>query len=108
MLRSNCAKLTDPPGESWRTRKERYLERLGAEQREAVLRVSNADKLHNARAILADRRTLGDGVFERMGKSREELLWYYGRLAATFAQRRPQSQLASELSATVAALEASL
>jgi hypothetical protein len=36
------------------------------------------------------------------------LLWYYGRLAATFAERRPQSQLASELSATFSALEESL
>jgi hypothetical protein len=107
-VRAIVAELTDPPGENWRTRKERYLERLRAEEHEAVLRVSNADKLHNARAILADRRTLGDAVFERMGKSREELLWYYGRLAATFAERRPQSQLATELSATFSALEESL
>jgi HD domain len=103
-VRAIVAELTDPPGEAWRTRKERYLARLRAEERAEVLRVSNADKLHNARAILADRRTLGDGVFERMGKSREDLLWYYGQLAATFAERRPQSQLATELSATVAAL----
>jgi hypothetical protein len=107
-VRSIVAELTDPPGDGWRTRKERYVERLRGEKREEVLRVSNADKLHNARAILADRRTLGDGVFERMGKSREDLLWYYGQLAATFAKRRPQSQLASELSATVSTLERSL
>jgi hypothetical protein len=43
-----------------------------------------------------------------MRKSREELLWYYGQLAAIFAERRPASQLASELSATVAELERSL
>jgi hypothetical protein len=107
-VRTIVAELTDPPGDAWRTRKERYLARLRAEKRDAVLRVSNADKLHNARAILADRRTLGDGVFERMGKSREDLLWYYGQLASIFAQRRPHSQLATELSATVALLKASL
>ena len=39
-----------------------------------------------------------------MGRSRVQLLWYYGELAAIFADRRPDSQLASELSATVAAL----
>jgi hypothetical protein len=100
--------LSDPPGADWHTRKRIYLERLRAEARPSVLRVSNADKLHNARAILADRRTLGDAVFERMGRSREELLWYYGELAAIFADRRPESQLAGELSATVAALQHSL
>jgi predicted HD phosphohydrolase len=96
--------LSDPPGDEWQTRKRVYLERLRAEQRPPVLRVSNADELHNARAILADRRTIGDGVFERMGRSRVQLLWYYGELAAIFADRRPDSQLAGELSATVAAL----
>jgi hypothetical protein len=30
-----------------------------------VLRVSAADKLHNARAILADHRQAGDAVFDR-------------------------------------------
>jgi hypothetical protein len=47
----------------WRSRKERYLAHL-ADQPHDVLRVL-ADKLHNARAIVADLRAAGDGVWDR-------------------------------------------
>jgi hypothetical protein len=35
-----------------------------------------ADKVHNARAILADYRTVGDAVFDRFKASKAETLWY--------------------------------
>ncbi len=100
--------LSDPSGETWRARKEQYLEALRDEHDAATLRVANADKLHNARAILADRRMYGDRVFERLGKTAEDLRWYYGELASILVERRWGSLLAQELAATVAELSASL
>jgi (p)ppGpp synthase/HD superfamily hydrolase len=85
------------PKEAWRPRKERYLNHLWSERSEASLRVANADKLHNARSILADLRLQGDTVWERFSAHREDQLWYMGELARLFSTRRAGSVLASEL-----------
>jgi hypothetical protein len=50
--------------------------------------VSLADKLHNARSILADLRA-GHDVFARFNAPREEQAWYYDALATTFAELAP-------------------
>jgi (p)ppGpp synthase/HD superfamily hydrolase len=50
------------PKPPWRERKEKYLEHLETAP-PAVLRVSAADKLYNARAIVADYRALGEGLW---------------------------------------------
>jgi hypothetical protein len=91
--------------ERWRPRKQRYLDHLRVEPREGVLRVSNADKLHNARAILADQRLVGDAIWQRFDGTPEQQLWYYGELARIFNERRPGSPLARELTETVRQLE---
>jgi GTP pyrophosphokinase len=68
--------LPKPP---WRQRKEAYLTHL--QQADASVRlVSAADKLHNARAILADYRVLGDELWTRFNSSKAENLWYYRSL----------------------------
>jgi (p)ppGpp synthase/HD superfamily hydrolase len=93
----------DEAGEKapWRDRKEAYLAHL-ADAHPDTLLVSACDKLHNARAIVADVRALGPDVFSRFKAGREGTLWYYGRLAETFAERLgPQHPLVLELSATV-------
>jgi hypothetical protein len=95
----------DAPKESWRPRKERYLDHLRVEPRAGVLRVSNADKLHNARAILADHRNVGDAVWNRFEGTSEDQLWYYSGLAAIFNDRRGESPLARELTETIRQLE---
>jgi (p)ppGpp synthase/HD superfamily hydrolase len=70
----------------WKQRKERYLAHL--EQADAqTLLVSGSDKLHNARAILADLHTVGEAVFDRFTASKEQTLWYYTSLAAIFSRR---------------------
>ena len=58
---SACSDSTTFPKPPWRERKERYLAHLESAPPE-VLRVSLADKLHNARAILYDLRTVGDSL----------------------------------------------
>jgi HD domain len=102
---SDSLRAEGVPKESWRPRKQRYLDHLRAEQRAGVLRVSNADKLHNARAILADHRQVGEAIWNRFDGSPHQQLWYYRELAAIFSDRRPGSPLARELAETVRQLE---
>jgi (p)ppGpp synthase/HD superfamily hydrolase len=87
----------------WTIRKVEYIAHLNNAS-ESVRRVSAADKLHNARAILADYRELGDAVFDRFKKSKYETLWYYRRLALTYKKLLP-GQLSEELYRTVATIE---
>jgi (p)ppGpp synthase/HD superfamily hydrolase len=87
-------------------RKQRYLEHLEYADADTLL-VSLADKLHNARTLLLDFRTVGPGVFKRFNLSREETLWYYSELADMYLRRRPGA-LADELKRVVADLRAAL
>ena len=70
---------------SWRARKEVYLERLPKKPAPA-LRVAAADKLHNARAILADLEALGDEVWARFNAPKDDQLWYYRELCVAFGR----------------------
>jgi len=89
---SDTLEETKPP---WQTRKETYLEHLRA-QPPAVLRVSLADKLFNARAILRDYLVVGDELWDRFRAGREGQLWYYDELADVFAELS-RGPMASEL-----------
>ena len=85
----------------WRERKEAYVAALGHEPR-SVLLVSAADKLHNARAIVADLRAIGDAVWKRFNASKDEILWYYGALVGAFmANPAHDVALVDELDRTV-------
>jgi len=78
--------LTDAfttPKPPWRERKERYLEHLRHATPE-VRRVSLADKLHNARSILNDLRSDGEGIWDRFNGGKEGTLWYYRSLLGVF------------------------
>jgi (p)ppGpp synthase/HD superfamily hydrolase len=90
----------------WRERKERYLAHL-READEDILRVSLADKVHNARAILRDLRKpdVGEKIWTRFSQPKKETLWYYSSLAETFCESLP-SQLADELREIVEILSA--
>jgi (p)ppGpp synthase/HD superfamily hydrolase len=91
---------------AWKQRKEAYLSRLEGKPEDLLL-VSCCDKLHNARAILTDALTHGDKVFDRFTASKEETIWYYGRLADVFTRRllNPRGKVAArELSDVVTRL----
>jgi len=66
---------------TWRERKTRYLEHLEAGVSESALRVTAADKLHNARSILADLRDHGPGVWDKFNAPVADHIWYYTELA---------------------------
>ena len=55
----------------WIDRKKQYIDKLLEEKSQPALLVCAADKLHNARAILSDPRTEGDGLFERFTTRQE-------------------------------------
>ena len=57
----------------------------------ASLRVSLADKLHNARSILIDYRTFGDELWARFKQGQGiATRIYYRELAAAFERERPR------------------
>ncbi len=82
----------------WRQRKLEYLERLKHETPDALL-VSACDKLHNVRAIIADLRVHGAGVFARFTTGCEGTLWYYGAVRDVLNARgiAPARDLAAEV-----------
>jgi (p)ppGpp synthase/HD superfamily hydrolase len=73
---------------NWRERKLQYMQHLRTMPAESPsLLVSACDKLHNARAILADLRLLGDALFDRFTGRRDGTLWYYDEHAGIFADQ---------------------
>lgn len=88
---------------TWRATKEAYVARLVVAS-PAVLRVSSADKLHNARAILADLRRQGDALWALFGGGKAGTLWYYRALVTAY-QRRTAGPPVDELARVVAAIE---
>ena len=98
-----CTDTDRIPKPPWRARKQRYLARLRHEPRD-VLRVSAADKVHNARTILADYRARGERLWGRFNGGREGTLWYYRTLVRRFRSRRV-GFLADELDRVVSELE---
>ncbi|MGD0198391.1 MAG: HD domain-containing protein [Solirubrobacteraceae bacterium] len=76
--------------ESWLSRKRRYLEHLPRVEDDGILRVSLADKVHNARSLARDWRAQGATLWERLSeKTAGEQLWYYRHLLTFFEQHRP-------------------
>ena len=89
----------------WRERKEAYLARI-AHEPASVLLVSAADKLHNARAMVADLRTVGEDLWSRFNAPKEDVLWYQRALVAAFqANAAHHASLVAELDRTVVTLE---
>jgi GTP pyrophosphokinase len=110
IVRANSDSLT---GEStkapWRQRKEDYIAAI-AHKAPDELRVSIADKLHNARSILSDYRRHGEELWRRFAGRREGTLWYYRTLTSAFEGRRPElgaggAQALDELRSVVGELE---
>ena len=88
--------------ERWKKRKQAYLDHF-ATLGPSALQVAAADKVHNARCLLADYRSLGEELWSRFRtKSADDQLWYYRELCAAFRSRT--TPLAVELCRTVAQL----
>jgi (p)ppGpp synthase/HD superfamily hydrolase len=94
----DCTDTFEKVKPPWRPRKEAYLASLPGKDARSLL-VSAADKLDNARAIVADLRQHGPSTLERFhGKS--ETVWYFQELTKTFIELEIGA-IASELEAAV-------
>jgi (p)ppGpp synthase/HD superfamily hydrolase len=104
LIVEGCTDSDTLPKPPWRARKEAYIAHLATAPTE-VLRVSAADKLHNARSILSDYREIGDVLWNRFTADREQVLWYYRSLVEAFRDAGAPPTLLRELEHTVDALE---
>jgi len=98
-----CTDAETLPKPPWQERKEAYLAHL-ATASPSIRLVSCCDKLHNARAIVADQRVMGDALFERFTAGKVGTLWYYASLAAEF-EKGVSPAPAAELRRTVTAMQ---
>jgi (p)ppGpp synthase/HD superfamily hydrolase len=80
-----CTEWDTLPKPPWQERKKRYLENL-RHASTSVRRVSLADKLHNARSLLADWRRYGDSIWTHFKAGREGTLWFYQSLVQVYSQ----------------------
>jgi GTP pyrophosphokinase len=94
--------------EQWKERKSAYVRKLRRKPDAGILRVSCADKLHNARALLIDYEEEGEATWQRFrGRTKANQLWYHGALARTFEDQAARlddpglKRLSTELSRVV-------
>ena len=99
-----CSDAKSSPGGSkppWRSRKEAYIKHLRSAS-DDVLRVSIADKVHNARSIATDQDRFGAVVWTRFTSTSEESRWYYTSLRDIYKERISDSYLIKELDIAIA------
>ena len=100
----------EEPKPPWPQRKQAYIDSIPHKEPDE-LRVSLADKLHNARAILLDYRTHGEELWSRFKAGEgESVRWYYRALADAFEAQRERlgpgaAPAVDELRRTVAELD---
>ena len=80
-----CTDTYEDPKPAWRPRKEGYIAHVAGAPAPVRL-VSAADKLHNARSILADLRTHGEDLWYRFTGGKEGTLWYYRALVDAYGE----------------------
>ncbi len=97
-----CSDAETVPKPPWLARKRHHLARLRHASPE-VARVAAADKLHNARAVLADFRRHGPSLFDRFNGGRDGTLWYYACAVNVLRERAP-GDLVDELARVVGEL----
>jgi (p)ppGpp synthase/HD superfamily hydrolase len=71
------------PKPEWETRKQHHLAAIPMADPEARL-IMLADKVHNARSIVADHARVGPELWERFSVPRERTVWYYESLLDVF------------------------
>jgi (p)ppGpp synthase/HD superfamily hydrolase len=99
----DCTDSWTTPKAPWAERKKQYVEHartLGA----SSLRVSAADKVHNAYAILRDLRNTGEKVWQRFNASADDILAYYQSLVRSYREAGG-GRLVDELDRIVRAIE---
>jgi (p)ppGpp synthase/HD superfamily hydrolase len=102
----DCTDTFEEVKPPWRPRKEAYIASLEGKAKgkgRRSLLVSAADKLDNARAIVADLRVHGPATLERFAGG-PDTVWYYRELVKTF-RRLEVGPIVDELAGAVAEME---
>ena len=102
-----CSDTDVTPKPPWRKRKEDYIAHIRRAPASVRL-VSAADKLHNARAILADYRVLGEALWSRFNGGKDGTLWYYRALTEAYRLAEvgaDHERLAADLDRVVSEIE---
>lgn len=101
-----CSDSDGEPKPPWRERKQAYLAHIASADAGTLL-VSAADKLDNARRILADLRDTGPTVWSRFTAGQDGALWYYRSLVTVYrANPAHDRRLIHELDRAVTDIEA--
>lgn len=98
-----CTDTDQIPKPPWRARKEAHLAHLPTAP-PSVRLVMLADKLHNARSVLAELRQSGERVWAKFNGGRDGTLWYL-RAVVCGCWTDPPLPLVEELDRVVAELE---
>lgn len=81
----DCTDSWDTPKGPWAERKRAYVDHA-RHLPPSSLRVSAADKVHNAYAILRDLRNSGETVWERFNAAPDDVMSYYEGLVRAFRE----------------------
>jgi (p)ppGpp synthase/HD superfamily hydrolase len=81
----------------WCERKQAYVRHVEQQADAEVRFVSLADKVHNARAILADHHEAGDQAFDKFSKGKAGALWYYRALVNAYRAAEIRDAAGGEL-----------
>ena len=106
IVRGVTEEKTDENGipREWEIRKEEGLRHLGVAQ-EQVVALKAADALHNVECLIRDLRIVGDDIWTRFKRGKEQQLDYYMRLSRLIRDRLGEAPLALELCEAVDKLE---
>jgi (p)ppGpp synthase/HD superfamily hydrolase len=99
----DCTDSWDTPKGPWLERKKAYIARA-RHLPPSSLRVSAADKVHNAYAILRDLRNVGEGVWERFKVGPDDVMSYYESLVRAYREAGG-SKLVDELDRIVRGIQ---
>jgi (p)ppGpp synthase/HD superfamily hydrolase len=81
----DCTDAWEVPRPAWVVRKQAYIQRARTLP-PSSLRVSAADKVHNAYGILRDLRNVGEAVWGRYEASADDVLAYYESLVRAYRE----------------------
>ena len=87
--------VTEEKNESWRGRKEKYIENLGKASEEALM-LATADKVHNLSTIREDTLEMGVIPWGIHFKSFGEVVWFYDSVFAVVEKRLANKALLEE------------
>ena len=81
----DCTDSWDTPKAPWAERKQAYIHHA-RKLSPSSLRVSAADKVHNAYAILRDLRNVGEAVWARFTAAPDDVMAYYEGLVRAYRE----------------------